>query len=63
MEVKKEVKTIKVDYECPKCKNGHLRNDGMVLTSFPAQYPHRCDNRNCDYGETFHVRYPYMEYI
>lgn len=63
METRKEVKIVKVDYECPKCKKGKLRHDGMVLTSFPPQYPHSCNNPDCDYGETFLGKsYPYIDY-
>lgn len=60
MEEKKEVKTFKVDYKCPKCKRGYLRHNGLVLTSYPAQYPHNCNNKDCDYDETFLDKtYPY----
>ena len=63
METKKEVKTIQVDYECPKCKTGRLRHTGNVLTTYPAQFPHMCNTPGCDYGETFMGKtYPYVIY-
>ena len=63
MEVRKKVDTIKVDYRCPKCGKGFLRPTGQVLYSNPLQYPHRCNNNDCDYGETFTDKsYPYIDY-
>lgn len=63
METKKEVRTVRVDYECPKCKTGHLRSTETVLTSNPPQYPHMCNTPGCGYGETFmNKAYPYIDY-
>ena len=63
MEERKEVKTIKVDYKCPKCKTGYLRSTGMVFTTDPPLFPHICNNPECGYGETFrNIKYPYVEY-
>lgn len=62
MEVRKRVHTVKVDFRCPKCGNGFLRPTGTVLTSNPPQYPHKCNNNDCDYGETFNKAYPYIDY-
>jgi hypothetical protein len=63
MEVRKRVHTVKVDYRCPKCGNGFLRPTGRVLTSYPPQYPHKCNNPECDYGETFMDKtYPFINY-
>lgn len=53
MEVKNEVKTVRVDYLCPKCEKGFLRPTGQVQTAYPPQYPHKCNNPDCDYYETF----------
>lgn len=58
METKIEVKSYKVDYNCPKCETGFLRSTGMALTTYPMQYPHKCSN--CDYMETFKVTYPHI---
>lgn len=64
METRKEVKIIEIDYRCPKCEKGYLRNDGFVLTSNPPIYPHRCNNPQCDYHKNFSdIAYPYYEYV
>ena len=64
MEIRKRVHTVKVDYKCPKCPSGFLRPTGTVLTSNPPQYPHKCYNPDCDYGETFVDKsYPHLEYV
>lgn len=64
MEQRTEVKTIQVDFKCPKCNNGYLRPTGAVLSSYPPQYPHKCNNPDyCDYYDTFMgVSYPYITY-
>ncbi len=62
MEIRKELKTFQVDYKCPKCENGYLRSNGIVLTSDPPQYPHICNNEKCDHSETFKKIYPYIDY-
>ncbi len=53
METKKEVKVFMVDYKCPKCEIGYLRPTGTILSTYPPQIPHRCNNEKCDYGENF----------
>jgi len=53
MEIKTEVKTFRIDFKCPKCDTGYLKHVGAVLTSNPPQYPHTCNNPECDYAETF----------
>ncbi len=61
MEEIKEVKTVKVDYKCPKCEQGYLRPTGQCYTTNPPQYPHICIH--CAYGETFMGKtYPYVDY-
>ena len=62
MEVKAELKTISVDYECPECKKGCLRPTRKVLLSKPPKYPHVCDQEGCDYKMTFKKKYPYIYY-
>jgi hypothetical protein len=57
------VKTIQVDYKCPKCIKGYLRPIMMTYGSPDIQYPHRCNNHDCDYKIVLPVRYPYIEYI
>lgn len=64
METRTEVKLIQVDYRCPRCNEGFLRHTGIVLTSYPVQYPHECNNPDCDYAETFRgISYPYNEQV
>lgn len=62
METRDEVKTIQVDYKCPKCETGYLRPTGMVYDCSPPSYPHRCTETDCDYGTSFSIRYPKIEY-
>ena len=58
MEEKTEVRTFIINYKCPQYKKGYLKPGNIVLTSHPPKYPHKCDNPECDYGETFSFRYP-----
>lgn len=56
-----EVKTVKIDYKCPKCGKGYLRPTGVCYSTNPPMFPHKCNN--CDYGETFENKtYPYIDY-
>ena len=58
MEERTELKMHQVDFKCPKCETGYLKFGGPVLTSNPPQYPHVCDNPDCDYTEIFDKTYP-----
>lgn len=61
MEVRKNVRPIQIDFKCPKCENGYLRPSGTVLTTYPPQVPHHCNNEDCDYRGTFmDISYPYL---
>ena len=61
MEIKQEVKTYEVDYECDECETGKLRPLGSVLPTDPPQYPHQCTG--CDNKKTFTDKlYPYTVY-
>ena len=42
---------IEIPY-CDKC-GAEMRHTGMVLTSYPAQYPYACTNPDCDGHATF----------
>ena len=55
-----EVQTIKVQYVCDSCGNGHMVPTGLCLNSFPPKYPHTCNN--CDQKQMFSERYPCMRY-
>ncbi len=37
---------------CDKC-GAIMRHTGLVLTSYPAQYPYECSNPECDGQATF----------
>ena len=37
---------------CDKC-GSKLESTGVALTSYPAQYPFRCTNKDCDGGAVF----------
>ena len=54
----REVKTKQVDERCPVCHEGWMRPTGVVLTSNPPQYPHKCTK--CGYEQIYQVRYPYV---
>lgn len=60
MEVKKEVKVFHVEYACDACGEGKLKPTNMALSTYPAQYPHKCDK--CGIGQTFFHRYPRTVY-
>lgn len=57
--VKKEVKTniIKAMCEC----GGEYKPTGIVLTTYPEQYPHDCSK--CGKREVFYEQYPKFEYV
>ena len=60
MGVKRNVKTVKVSMQCDKCKTGIMERDGnTVLTTYPPQYPHKCNN--CGHVENYTVEYPYLD--
>jgi hypothetical protein len=58
IKVRKEVKTYMVRAMC-EC-GGEYEHQGLVLTSWPAQYPHECNR--CGKMETFLSQYPKFEY-
>ena len=50
---KKYIKRMYIEVAiCDKC-GAELRPTGMCLTSYPAQYPYKCSNPDCDGGATF----------
>lgn len=55
-----EVRTFVVDMLCDKCGEGYMRPEGnIVLTTYPLQYPHRCNR--CGYTRSFIKKYPYTD--
>ena len=61
MEIKRELKTIEVDFKCPKCDDGRLRTNGIALLTDPIKYEHIC-NKCFNYTETFNIEYPHIIY-
>ena len=59
MEIKKEVKTFLVYYECTNCETGKLRPETMLMCN-PPKWVHECTE--CGKAETFTVKYPYTTY-
>lgn len=62
MEMVAEAKTIIVHMICDECKKGKMMPNGnVVLTTFPTQYLHKCDN--CGHTENYNVKYPYHKLV
>ena len=58
----KEVRTLLVEYKCPKCGKGYLIPGKQLFQTDPPRYPHACNNPECNYGETFNRKYPYTRF-
>lgn len=56
---KREVRTYKVELICDEC-GVPMEFTGMMLTSYPPQYPHKCPK--CGKHETVFECYPKIEY-
>ena len=54
------LRPVRVDYKCDKCGAGYMRPTGVLLTSNPPQFPHRCNN--CDAHQNFTEKYPTVRY-
>lgn len=59
MQIVREAKTYIIDMICEKCKTGVMRPTGIVLTSNPLQYPHKCDY--CGNEEVYDKCYPFQK--
>ena len=59
-EVRREVKTYRVDRLCGACGVGLMHRDGSLLLTDPPQYPHQCSS--CGARETYRIAYPYLDY-
>jgi hypothetical protein len=57
-EIKKEVKTYKVEMCCDKCDSGKMLPTGRSFLTHPMQYQHACDK--CENTEDFRVIYPHI---
>ncbi len=57
----REIKMFEVNYECDVCHSGNMiRNDNLILTSYPPQYSHKCSN--CGAETYFQDSYPLIKY-
>ena len=54
---------ITVKQRCDKCKKGYMErtNPYITLTTYPAQYTHKCTN--CGYVQNYTKTYPYSEVV
>ena len=43
MEIKTEVKTYRVSYQCDKCGKGEMLQIGRFLMSDPPKFEHKCN--------------------
>ena len=59
MQVVMDAKIYVVDMLCEKCKTGVMRPTGIVLTSNPPQYPHKCNY--CGNKEVYDTCYPFQK--
>ena len=54
----RQIQTSQVDEKCPVCQQGYMRPTGIILTSQPPLFEHKCTN--CNYKQNYTVRYPYI---
>jgi ssDNA-binding Zn-finger/Zn-ribbon topoisomerase 1 len=61
MEIEQEVKPVRIDFQCPRCKQGFMRPTNSSFLSNPPIYPHKCTK--CNYTENVTGKtYPYIDY-
>ena len=53
----RQVQSQQMDQQCPSCGKGWMRPDGVVNTTNPPSYDHRCTQ--CGYKQTYGMRYPH----
>jgi uncharacterized Zn finger protein len=59
MEERFNIRQEEVAYICDTCGKGEMIPTGECLTSFPPQYPHKCNA--CGAIQTFsNITYPYV---
>lgn len=59
-ELSKEVRTYEVSYICDVCEKGKMLPTGVMLASYPPQYPHRCNA--CGVENVFDRKYPQIAF-
>lgn len=50
------VRAVGVEYTCDECQAGVMEPTGVVLASYPPQWPHQCDN--CGATKNLWQKYP-----
>lgn len=52
-----------VKQRCDKCKKGYMEqtNPYITLTTYPSQYPHKCNK--CGYTKNYTKAYPYSQVV
>ena len=61
MEIRNEVKTIRVSYKCPDCKHGYLTKIKSDLAIHSAEIKHYCNR--CGFQIYLSKEYPYIEHV
>ena len=59
-EIKKPVKSIRIDYMCDVCKKGYMSPNGELLTMDPPHYWHKC--KSCGTEQALVKSYPCIEW-
>jgi hypothetical protein len=61
-EYEKPVTPVSVHCGCDGCGRGEMQVEegGMMLTSMPPKWWHKCDR--CGHRELYTVKYPYIKY-
>lgn len=59
-ELSREVRTYQNTYICDECGKGEMKPTGMMLTSNPPQFSHRCNA--CGAEKIFCFQYPRIVY-
>lgn len=57
-----EVKSYRINLQCPKCTLGSLISTNNYLASHPPQYIHECDECGYTKGILGGKKYPYIDY-
>lgn len=55
-EMKLEVKTFRIIYQCEDCTVGVLKPTGVAFMTSPPKYEHQCTN--CEKKQFFSKKYP-----
>jgi hypothetical protein len=59
--VRREVKTYREHWMCPRDDGGEMLPTGLVFTTMPPAYEHRC--MRCGFTETTDDRFPRVVYV